>query len=402
MKIVEQVSNCQIVYDEDIKLTPKQLTRFFEEFGLVRINDGVRELLFNGNRINILVKNVTYLGSPHPDYKKRIQIPGKWKQYLNKVNTILCGIYSGPTEPFVVVFANLNFVQNKLNQSSAHVFTNDIVRANQNGVSSKVDSRGNYILVLSLSEFKKYLNAFSQSLESFSNLSDVYSWQRQYGIEKEELLINICSKYGKNIIGKRWFGVDAYKEMVESNYNNAFQSEWPGFYNEFNFGRFLQINNHQSLIELHGDWASDLDLDCRFNLKSTCFYGDIKTHTVGGDLIGNDKSAWDNALRLGKRIWLIVVDHYTSMDKDHNWVVRDFWNQIKLSANRGNPNSSYTRMKFSVDIFGLYIFEINSYNSKYLSDFNQGKQQSGQSRNVKYLIKKRDFDNFLIFRNSLS
>ena len=40
------------------------------------------EVFFKGKRFYLCVKNVSYLGHPHPLHKKRIQIPGAWQEIL--------------------------------------------------------------------------------------------------------------------------------------------------------------------------------------------------------------------------------------------------------------------------------------------------------------------------------
>jgi hypothetical protein len=131
MKIVQQVSEGKIVYRSDTLLSKKQLDELFNTYGTVEFNGAFRTLTYNGVSINLLVKNVTYLGNPHPINKKRIQIPESWKDYLDLVNTILCGVYSGPKEIFIVVFANKEYIAKSLNQSSAHVDVNEIIQSSK-------------------------------------------------------------------------------------------------------------------------------------------------------------------------------------------------------------------------------------------------------------------------------
>ncbi|MCF0239525.1 MAG: hypothetical protein HUJ62_03630, partial [Streptococcus gallolyticus] len=39
--------------------------------------------------------------------------------------------------------------------------------------------------------------------------------------------------------GKEWQGIDCYQEMIDSDYKNKYQAEWPGFYLEFKFDNFI-------------------------------------------------------------------------------------------------------------------------------------------------------------------
>ena len=50
----------------------------------------------------------------------------------------------------------------------------------------------------------------------------------------------------------------------------------------------------------------------------------------------------------------------------------------------------------------MKIFEINDVNKGIiLSNFNQGRQASGASRKPKFMIKKRQVDNFIVFSHEV-
>ena len=72
--------------------------------------------------------------------------------------------------------------------------------------------------------------------------------------------------YAKTILNKNWNGKTAYNEMVKANYRNMLQAEWPGFYNEFLFEKFIK-NKVDKIVSVHSK-DTELDLDLMF-LKTT-------------------------------------------------------------------------------------------------------------------------------------
>ena len=72
----------------------KQFFEFFSKFGEVKKKKP--GLLFKTQNAEhlILFKNVTYLGHPHPFFKKRIQIPGTWRGHMSSPKTIILGVYT--------------------------------------------------------------------------------------------------------------------------------------------------------------------------------------------------------------------------------------------------------------------------------------------------------------------
>ena len=398
MKKVEQLNGVGIVVDFDIKKSRKQILNTFSKFGEVENASGFLNLSVDGNIFHVLVKNVTYLGHPHPIHKKRIQIPKEWGPYLKLSNTVLCGVYSGIVEDMFVVFANVNFYSHKLNQSSAHVSTNDILQAKLHGAFSKLDKNGNLVQVFTEQFFMTYLKDCSEALSSFNSIQDLFIWQQNYGHNVKSPLLKYCSDFANRVLGQTWYGVLAYNEMVNVRYKNAYQAEWAGFFHEFKFEKYILDRKIDDYISMHGDWVSRFDLDLRLNDCDGTFFGDIKTHSNGVDLLGNDFDFLDKALTESGRIWLLIANHITVKDKEYGGVVLKHWNALKMVAKKGNPSSLYSKMKYSVSINEYLVLEINNYNKKYLSEFNQGKQQSGKTRKVKFKISNRDIDNFVVLR----
>jgi len=194
MKIVHQVSEGRIVYQSDKVLSAIQINKLFESYGQVELHGNYRKLNYQGLKINILAKNITYLGNPHPIHKKRIQIPEAWKNLLPLTNTLLCGVYSGPTETFLVVFANNEFLLNNINQSSAHVNTGEIIQANKYCDYKSPVNTGTFKIVIQKERFQLYIDEFVQNIPNFSTAEDIYNWQKTYVTTK----VNPADKISPN------------------------------------------------------------------------------------------------------------------------------------------------------------------------------------------------------------
>lgn len=399
VKAVEQVSFGTVSIAEGRSRSPKQLLEFFKQFGQVgRAPCGIW-LNASGQKLLILAKNVSYLGYPHPLFKKRIQIPNTWNTLLKDQNTLLIGVYTGPEEDLVVLFANANFQDKKLNNSSAHVYTMDLLKGSEDGYFSKVDGRGNFIQVFQVKEFHEFLKSYTAELNYLVDVDDQLRWYRSRSGSKQNV-IQPCIDFGRDIIGKTWPGIMAYREMHLACYSKAYEAEWAGWYNEFRFERFVSKPKYKQLVEVHSPKLG-LDLDLLF-LAANPFPGDLKAHTNHETrIIGNDLSTLKKAVLHFGKFWLVVTEHSTIKDKEMGLVTREFWNEIKREAKKGNPDADYSgRMKFSVTITGLMILEINHANLCYVTKYAQGKQPDGSPRNLKFAIEKKSLDNFVLYRST--
>ena len=93
----------------------------------------------------------------------------------------------------------------------------------------------------------------------------------------------------------------------------------------------------------------------------------------------------------------------SEIDKDCIEVYRNnmtrFRNQIIGKTQK--PLSYVKKMKHSVTYRKMTIYEINRANSgTILKDFNQGRQPDGKPRKNKISIKKKEADNFVVYRYS--
>lgn len=181
-------------------------------------------------------------------------------------------------------------------------------------------------------------------------------------------------------------------------------------YLEYKFNEFL--NNNPKYKEycqyIQNKSNNSIDLDLWFEEKG--FFGDLKAHTIGTDLLGNDKATVQDAINNYGKIWYIAFSHYTEKDQNHDGIVTNFWNielnkrQQKTSKGKIKKLNSYiSRMKNSVELNNFTVLEVNKFNSKYLYDFQQGRNSNNQNRNTKISIKAKNLknDNFVIYRQKL-
>ena len=114
--IVEQILNSTVVEDYAEILTPAEIKEIVcESFKDSTIgSDGYIYGSYMGTKYCILCKNISYLGNPHPIYKKRIQIPdgfiNLFNENINKgITTLLIGVYKYKDTVFILEGQNSIF-----------------------------------------------------------------------------------------------------------------------------------------------------------------------------------------------------------------------------------------------------------------------------------------------------
>lgn len=378
---VEQITKSfEVVEDYGEILSPAELRDIISHsFSNVKFEGNIAYGSINGNRYCLYFKNISYLGIPHPYYKKRIQIGDNFKSVFveNKargIKTLLLGIYSYKGIVAFVDFDTERYAGAKAHNSSAHVYTIDLVNGIKRGVFQKTDAFGNIITVYNPSNVEKFLNS------KFDNNVD--------------LRFNFIDALDTFFAGleKTWHGISCYDEMDKADFPNKNQPEWPGFFLEYRLEKFIADNGVQNKIRYSQNKGKDeIDLDI-FLPQVDCF-GDLKAHSNDSKGIqGND---WDTVMSVlnDSSIYYIVCDHDTIKDKDCGYEVTLYWNN-KLG--KSNPMSYSTRMKNKVILTGYKVLEINRYNMQYLSEFHQGHNSNGDARAKKIMIKTSDINNFLI------
>ena len=378
---VEQIYKGNVIEDYGEILSNSELesilNRIFSD-----LTDGGNGCLYGtykNKNYGIYFKNISYLGTPHPKFKKRLQIPLKFKKIYDdnmqkNIITLLIGVYKYKDNILLCDFDTKTYINKKSHNSSAHVYSIDLLNGERNGLFVKTDIRGNTITVFNEDNVinyldKKILGEENTIIEVFDTLDDFF--------------VNMT---------KKWIGMEVYYDMITHNYRNKFQPEWPGFYLEYKLEGYLKNNNKESIITFYQNKKKgEIDLDLRF--PQAGFYGDLKAHSVSsGGIQGNDYQTIMNLLE-NQSIYYIIVNHETEKDKDHGYVVTKFWNS---QQNKSDLMSYSNKMKYSVTLKSYYILELNKYNKKYIDIYYQGKNSDGKPRNPKINISMKNIDNFLV------
>lgn len=379
---VEQIdNNHNVIMDYGESLSNSEIDNIIIECfpGVKKSNDGLYGR-YDKTDFCLYFKNISYLGNPHPVYKKRIQIPGTFKDLFDKnayrnIKTLLIGVYKYKNTILFCDFDTSTYVTKKMNNSSAHVYTIDLLKGVENGFFQKKDKFGNTITV-----FTK------------ERVNDFYKYKFEHTeIECKIEIVNTFDAFFESI-SKEWFGISCYDEMIRNNYNNKFQSEWAGFYLEFLLDLYIRERHLYDIVKYVQNKKDDeIDLDLFFSKINS--YGDLKTHSTSSNgVLGNDYETIENIVKDGK-VYYIVCEHETNMDKDYCFEVTKFWNE---KQNKTDLMSYSNKMKHDVKLKSYYILEINKFNFKYLDMYNQGKNSNGNIRKPKISISNKNIGNFLI------
>lgn len=410
MKKVEQVNiNGEIVQDYDNKLSREELFKTIKTFfpNIYKDNDDNICGEFEGNKYAIRVKNVTYLGNPHPKYKKRIQISNDLQSFYNKAIDrgqvpILLGVYTYKENLVFVDFNIIDFIDKKAHNSSAHIYTEDLAAATEDKYFHKEDNFGNNITAFTPAAVNAFLEEkmlISLQLPSdgekhaANNNFDLLDWD-YYGFTNQlEMLMKDFFSNEPPI----WNGKDCYKKMITDNYRNKFQSEWAGFYLEYTFEKYIEKNNLRGIVDFYQAKKKDnIDLDLIF--RQVNMYGDLKSHSsnLSTSIQGNDLETIKNIITnpdTENHIFYLVCDHFTVKDSEHNYEVTKYWNQAQ---GKKDLMSYHKKMKHHVELEKMYILDIHRGNMQYLTKYNQGINSNGKPRKPKIMIEERNLSKFVI------
>ncbi|OGD68910.1 hypothetical protein A3I18_00165 [Candidatus Campbellbacteria bacterium RIFCSPLOWO2_02_FULL_35_11] len=383
MKKVEQInSDGKVFLERDNIFGKKEIEKIISKYFVAKEENGYFVFERNKEKYFLFIKNVTYLGHPHPIHKKRIQVSKKWSDLLTNKNSFLLGIYNCKDNIVFVLFDKKTRGKN----SSAHIHTIDIVKAVESGIFQKVDKMGNNLVVFREDKIKEVFDSIIKK-EKIKNVEEIE-------------LFNVFS----DNIDKKWNGIKSYSEMIDRKFSQALQPEWPGFYLEFKFEDFLnkKLKYKKICKYKRNKNVGSLDFDLEF-VKNN-FLGDLKTHDVNSRaVLGNDKISVHKVINDYERLWYVVFELTSEKDKNFDCKVSRFWNQkLRELRNKNKEDISYcNKMKYNIVLNNLYILEINKFNEKYLSDMKQGRNSDGNLRNLKIMINKKDIDNFVIYRKNL-
>lgn len=379
---------------QDQVLTPKQQTEALIRF-LGEKNCKVQEIL--GHRVFVyataqkkyilLHRAVSYLGNPHPKFKKRVQLPHWYKEYYAEIkrkklpyDVRFIGVYHYKGLIVFVDFIKDTYLKKTVHNSSAHIYINDLYQALTNGVFHKEDTFGNHIYTIHGQKLANYLCG------------------KEIG---QNILFSMFEIFNHGFTFGQWLKVlPTIKEMEKAKWPEWRQTEWPGWYLEYKFNQFTVDYKTSPHIIYSGQsnkkkQNGSFDFDIWF--KKSQFYGDLKaSDIVAKEAPGNDQETFIECINMFGKFWYVIYEHETKKDSEENGYkdVRAYNKYMK------KDELSYAkRLKTSVKFIKMTILELNRFNfHDALSEFNQGHQQDGTARNPKFMIKKKDIDNFVVFR----
>jgi len=342
-------------------------------------HDGIKEYF--------LTSSITYLSKPHPIFKKRCQtklwFKDFYRDYKERANTRirLIGIYHYEGLIVFVEFKIDDYLKRKSNSSAAHVYSNDIYQAWENGIFEKTDKNENHITVICGEKFRQYLT----------------------GNVKGNCLLDIFKRFNAKFPFNKWITAEtAISEMKQANWQKWKETEWAGWYLEFLFNKFLKENaiTEASYLGVQSK-CGRLDFDVHFPRAD--FYGDLKSSDIGKkESPGNDQENVLAAISTHGKLWYIIYEHETIKDIERNCEMAIKRMELVGTTYEYGGHICYkSRMKHSVKFKKMIILELNKVNmNEVLKEFRQGHQPSGDARKPKFLISKQNIENCTILTYS--
>ena len=393
----EQItSSLSLVYDYDQTMTKRAEfeSAFREALGDIETvkygNHRVYKYTHNNQDTYFLTGAVTWLNKPHPLFKKRLQLKDWYREfydeYIHKDNTDvrIVGVYRYDGMHIFVEFSVEDYMGNKLNSSSAHVYSNDLYQALKNEFFRKKDQNGNTITTISSENFKKYID----------------------GDIEGNIIFDFFTKFNNDFSFGEWITAKtAIEEMKTNNWEQWRQTEWAGWFLEYLTSNFIKKENFQNTMMYIGNKKPEglPDFDLYFNNDD--FYGDLKASDINNNVvILNDQENTLKALHHNWKLWYIIYEHETKKDTDYNSEMAIARMELMGTPYEEGSKISYkNRMKHSVNFKKMEILEVNEINRHLiLQDFSQGRNSDGNERNLKFKIDKKDIDNFIIYSYSRS
>ncbi len=337
---VEQITSAgEVVLDHGEILSREEMVSLFQTcFDDLEYRNNRLYGTFEGEPFCIYFKNVSYLGYPHPIFKKRIQIGDGFKalyeENLRKgIHTLLIGVYRYQNTILFVDFDVKTYVRGKAHNSSAHVSMLDLKNGLLFGVFQKEDIKKNVITVFSPDRAEQYLDGKFRGRD--------LKWN----------FISVLDDFFAGI-DKHWNGLDAYREMLADGFRHALQSEWPGYYLEYSFQKYIAAHHLDHVIHYRQDKKKDgVDLDLYFpQIKR---YGDLKAHSnYSSGIQGNDLETVEKLIQT-QSVYYVVCNHDTEKDSNHHQEVTVFWNRAlgkTGSFQLREENETFRRFDFLYDL----------------------------------------------------
>ena len=336
----------------------------------------------NNHDTYFLTASITWLSGPHLPFKKRMQLKDWYQdfydEYVHKENTDvrIVGVYRYNGMHIFVDFKIEDYIRNKCNNSSAHVYSNDLYQALKYDYFTKTDQKGNTITTIHSKNFKKYIDGDLKE----NTILDLFSE------------FNNCCPFGEWITAK-----DAICEMKSNEFPKWEEAEWGGFYLEYLVSKFIENGYYQDIMKyINNKKKGEFDFDLYFEKDD--YYGDLKASDINQrEIQGNDIRSVYKVIEDYGKLWYIVYEHDTKKDKNYNNEMAIFWMKARGKYREGGKISYKTRMKHSVNFQKMVVLEINDINKHLLKVYNQGQNSNGKPRKPKIKILKRDYDQFAIY-----
>ena len=436
--LVEQVlKDGTIIEQYDTSLTTSEISEVLLKYFPKLKKSDAKPAFYVGeykkHKYAIRCKNVTYLGNPHPTYKKRIQIAEDLYSFYNAAlaigaEPILMGLYTSAENTIFVDFKIDTYIEKKAHNSSAHIYTSDLYAATVDGFFQKIDYFGNTVTAFRPDVIDIFLDEFfginSDEEIVVQNPMDLMPLQVNSTItfdkrgdnalefcpsvvtDAERRVLSYVERFKETIlpkfrkffdnVEKNWHGIKCYKEMIASDYKNKYQPEWVGFFLEYCFEKFIKDNQLESVITYYQDKKNGgVDLDLFF--PDIYSFGDLKAHSEDSRGIqGND---WNTIFSIlnkndeSSHIYYIVCEHSTEKDSKYDYEVTKFWN---TQQKKPDLLSYHKRMKNNVTLKKVYILDINYDNKEHLTMFKQGINSNGKPRAPKIMIEHDNLKYFIL------
>lgn len=354
-----------------------------------------------GRRHALLLSAVTFLGGTgnHPVFKKRIQLKTWYKSAyrdLTAKNVIVhfMGVYHYKGNVVLVDWGPETYLPNKMHNSSAFVYVNDLFQGMKHGVFTRVDLHGHTITTIRGAVLADYLNG-------------------QTSLSREDTPLSFFKTFNRSFPFGRWIQAgDAIQEMFAAQWPEWRQGEWPGWFLEYRVAAEIKATG-TTAVEYCGNSRKkkgQLDFDLWFPHAEDAFHGDLKASDAKKKAApGNDQSAFLRAIAQDGRFWYVIFEHDTVKDTDCGLEATHFRTAFLLN-HKGDGKWTFRsadsygkRMKNRVRFVRMMILELNRANcNQILADFNQGRQPARKDgrrakRATKFLIRKNEIENFLIY-----
>lgn len=399
--VVDQIApDGTLLHDVDKKLSQKRrlglLLDALPGATLERIA-GINVVLYDDHLI--LSKQVTHLGGRWEAYKKRIQLPPEWApaygQARNRgLTPRFVGVYHYDGTTIFVDFDPTTYVTHGLNNSSAHVATNDLFQAQTLGQFSRVDKNDNRLTSVRADQFNSYL---------------------RFGYEELNPHIDVLDRFTSEFLnGSKIEGLAAVQEMHAANWPDKFQNEWQGFYLEYRLDRFIRQHNLEHVMAVQKmKRKAEFDYDLRLLRNgATEHFGDLKSSAIGtSESPGNDEADFYDCLDEYGRFWYVIYEHQTWKGRDNGNLSTIAWNDWRRSVGHKQRKPGYDELSYwkkfkeAVLFNRVRVLEVNHANAGIVlaGGFQKGfKQADGVTdRNAKVNIMKKEIDNFLIYSKSI-